>query len=396
MSNYNILKSLCKKIYMTGLGNFWYEPNIIEDDASLKYKAYMAVLFSVYGLMTILEILAALFGDFSEDENRDSITLAVCHTLDMIKIFSVIFNKDLVKRINQKLVMVCSIHEEDELMIEQYKVIKFNIIPYLVAVCGAAACFVYEGIRKYTEGSQFVTVVTYWPSSNDDSISGDACRILTTILLFIMLVNIVSVDCSAMIYLIIYKYKFVTLKKYFENLRDDFDQNFEDNERSATDILTEGVIRGIVMHEELLSLSKDIDTAFGTVMACQILQSSGGAVSLLLQIALADQLTLAGVMKIIFFVASLLFVLGLFLCNAGEITYQASLISDAIFYCGWHASLPTRRGRDLRQLVCFACARAQRPLAMKVFKVVELTYATFITVLRSTYSVFALFYAQNK
>lgn len=37
---------------------------------------------------------------------------------------------------------------------------------------------------------------------------------------------------------------------------------------------------------------------------------------------LSDQLTFVAIMKIIFFVVALFFLLGLFLCNAGEITYQ--------------------------------------------------------------------------
>lgn len=92
-------------------------------------------------------------------------------------------------------------------------------------------------------------------------------------------------------------------------------------------------------------------------MALQLCQSSGGAVSLLLGIAvrfffnfitaprqnffylrkivknfnfqLSDQLTLVAIMKIIFFVVALFFLLGLFLCNAGEITYQV-IIFDCI------------------------------------------------------------------
>lgn len=60
---------------------------------------------------------------------------------------------------------------------------------------------------------------------------------------------------------------------------------------------------------------------------------------------------------------------------------QASLLSNSIFYCGWHLcpSQFTQR-RNLGRLVLQACAQAQRPLIMKAFKMLELTYGTFLLV----------------
>ncbi|KAF9422452.1 hypothetical protein HW555_001850 [Spodoptera exigua] len=249
-------------------------------------------------------------------------------------------------------------------------------------------------------GSHFVTVVTYYPKFEDDSILATSGRVLTTVILYILMITmILSVDSFTMIYLIMYKYKFITLKQYFENLRKEVSMlNARKEYDMATEKMASGLIEGIQMHNKLLRLSGDIDKAFGTVMALQVCQSSGSAVSLLLQIALSDQLTFIASMKIIFFVVALFFLLGLFLCNAGEITYQ---VSDAIFYCGWHTCpmRPKSAPRlNIRQLVVLAIMQAQRPLVMKAFKMLELTYGTFLLarqVVRSTYSVFALFYAQT-
>ncbi|CAK1542129.1 unnamed protein product [Leptosia nina] len=180
------------------------------------------------------------------------------------------------------------------------------------------------------------------------------------ILFLMMLSMIITVDAFTMVTLIIFKYKFVTLKNYFEDLKEDVERICAiGNSEMAAEKLAIGLLEGVVMHKELLRLSKEIDKAFGTVMACQLCQSSGSAVSLLLQIA-------------------------------------ASLLSDSIFYCGWHMCPTRSRGRNLRKIVSIACVQAQRPLVMKAFKMLKLTYATFLQVIRGTYSVFALFYAQNK
>ncbi|CAG4935141.1 unnamed protein product [Colias eurytheme] len=297
------------------------------------------------------------------------------------------------------MIRVCELHEKDSLMAEKYRIMKINIIAYTGTVYGSAACFVFEGLRKVYEGSHFVTIVTYYPTFTDNSVMANITRILTTITLFVMLMSmIITVDGFTMANLIMYKYKFITLRHYFEDLRDEVERICEmGNSEMAAEKLRNGLIEGIIMHKELLRLGKEIVKAFGNVMACQLCQSSGSAVSLLLQIAVSEDLTFVASLKIIFFVAALFLLLGLFLCNAGEITYQASLLSDSIFYCGWHlfpAHLP--RGAHLRKIVSIACVQAQRPPIMKAFKMLELTYATFLLVVRGTYSVFALFYAHQE
>ncbi|CAH2087082.1 unnamed protein product [Euphydryas editha] len=397
MKNYHILKGFCKRIFFIGSGNFWYEDEVIGNDNSISYKMLKYILFSIYGFMTLLEIMAALIGDFSEDEKSDSITFAVSHTIVMIKIFSVLSNKKLVKKLIHDLIKICEIHEEEYLMKEKHRIIIINIVAYFTTVYGSAACFVFEGLRKTLEGFHFVTVVTYYPHFDDNSLTAAVVRIFMTIILFMLLLTmIMTVDGFTVVNLIIFKYKFITLRNYFEKLRIDFENSLiEGNSKIAAKKLTKGVIEGIIMHKELLRLSKEIDKAFGTVMALQLCQSSGSAVSLLLQIALSDKLTFVAGMKICFFVVALFFLLGLFLCNAGEITYQASLLSDSIFYCGWHLC-PSPHQRYLGRLVLLACAQAQQPLIMKAFKMLELTYGTFLLVVRGTYSVFALFYAQNE
>lgn len=70
----------------------------------------------------------------------------------------------------------------------------------------------------------------------------------------------------------------------------------------------------------------------------------------------------------------------LFICL---LMFQASLVSDAIFYCGWHLCPPRVNNmprRNIRQLVVLALMQAQKPLVMKAFKMVELSYGTFLTV----------------
>lgn len=152
MKDYFILKEICKKIFLIGSGNFWYIDGEIGDDHAILYKILNYTLLLVYALMTLLEIMAALIGDFPEDEKSDSVTFAVSHTIVMIKIFSVISKKKLIKKLIHDLIKVCEIHEEECLMEEKYRIMKINVIAYTVTVYSSAACFVFEGLRKMFAG----------------------------------------------------------------------------------------------------------------------------------------------------------------------------------------------------------------------------------------------------
>ncbi|KAM3965508.1 LOW QUALITY PROTEIN: uncharacterized protein ACR2FA_000355 [Aphomia sociella] len=397
INNRDIIYSYCKNSFLIGTGNFWFEEGVIGNDRNWYYKLYTSFLISIYFCMTVLEIIAALFGVFPDDEASDAVTFSVSHTIVMIKIFSILFHKDLIKVINKNMIENCEKHEEPHLMDHMYKILKINVFAYFFVVYGAVVCYVFEGLRKTYEGSHFVTIVTCYPTYEDNSLIATVVRIITTIILCLMMMTmIISVDSYTLANLIMYKYKLITLRHYFENLREEFDKTSKSgNLELAAEKLTNGFVEGIVMHNQLLKLAKDVHEAFGTVLSLQLLLSSGSAVSLLLQIAVSNDITFVASMKIIFFVIAF-FLLGLFLCNAGEITYQASLLSNAIFHCGWHMCPLQPPQRSLRRLVLGACVQAQRPPVMKAFKMIELTYGTFLQVLRGTYSVFALFHTQKK
>ncbi|CAG9566166.1 unnamed protein product [Danaus chrysippus] len=77
-----------------------------------------------------------------------------------------------------------------------------------------------------------------------------------------------------------------THKNYFDKLRKDTEILHQSSDpQLAVNHLVNGLIKGIIMHKELLRILKEIDKAFGTVVALQLCQSPGGAVSLLLGIA---------------------------------------------------------------------------------------------------------------
>ncbi|KAI5651391.1 7tm odorant receptor domain-containing protein [Phthorimaea operculella] len=250
------------------------------------------------------------------------------------------------------MVEICEEYESEDLMRNKYKIIKINIYAYFSIVYGTVLCFIFEGFRKMYEGTHFVTIVTYYPSYEDNSPLATAVRVLFTIILCILMMTMIfSVDSFTMMYLIMFKYKIITLKQYLEGIRKTFDKECKVNLRMASLNLKNGLIKAIVMHGALIKMCKDIDTAFGAVVTLQLCLSSGSVVSLLLQLA-------------------------------------AYLLSDAFFHSGWHL---TESPRELLPMILMSTRQAQRPLVMKAFNMIEITYGLFLqqspsNVLRSVFS----------
>lgn len=99
-------------------------------------------------------------------------------------------------------------------------------------------------------------MVTYYPAFEDNSAMATATRFITTIILFIMLMAmIISVDGFTMVILIMFKYKLITLRNYFDKLRKDTEILHQSSDpQLAVNHLVNGLIKGIIMHKELLRL----------------------------------------------------------------------------------------------------------------------------------------------
>ncbi|XP_034833170.1 odorant receptor 4-like [Maniola hyperantus] len=395
-STKHLLKSYCRYVYYAGAGNFWFE-NIYPETGC--YKIYSVISFSIYFVMILLENLAFLFGDFPEVEKKSAMMFAAIHDIILIKMFLLLYHKSSVRQLNSEMATVMEAIEEDKLMKKQQMKVQWGITFYVITVYLSLSAYGVESLRKsIVEGTPFYTVVTYFPHYQDDSIIASILRVFFYMTWLYMMLPMISADCMPIIHLITIAYKFITLCQHFERIRQDFDKNvFVMRNEEATKLLKAGYLKGIRMHQKLMFLADEIHRVFGITMSLQVCESSAVAVLLLLRLALSPHLNLTNAFMTYTFVGSLFFLLALNLWNAGEITYQASLLANSMFYCGWHlCKMDQRAHNDIRRLVLIGCTQAQKPLILKAFGIQDLSYNTFVSVARMTYSIFAVFYQRRE
>ncbi|XP_064292501.1 uncharacterized protein LOC128675848 isoform X1 [Plodia interpunctella] len=390
-----LLKDFCKYVYYAGIGNYWSENMYPE---TILYKIYTIVSFSIYTVMIFLENLAALFGNFPEVEKNSAAMFFAIHNIVLTKMLLLLYHKESIRKLNFEMAAVCENFEEERVMKRQYLKVKFGILLYVVSVYLSLIAYGVESTRKaYAEGAPFYTVVTYLPYYEDDSTGASFFRVFFYATWLYMMLPMMSADCLPIAHLIMLAYKFITLRHHYDRIRAEFDNDILVlNKKVAIEKLKAGFLEGILMHQKLMYLADEIHRVFGIIMSLQVCESSAVAVLLLLRLALSSHLDLTNAFMTYTFVCSLFILLALNLWNAGEITYQASLLSSSMFYSGWHLCEPENPRRDIRQLVLISCAQAQKPLILKAFGIQELSYETFVSVARMTYSIFAVFYQRGE
>ncbi|KAG6444946.1 hypothetical protein O3G_MSEX003619 [Manduca sexta] len=374
-----LLKYFCKYVYFAGAGNYWYED--IYQETTL-YKMYNVISFSVYTTMIFLENLAALFGNFPEVEKNSAVMFSAIHNIVLAKMFLLLYHKKSIRKLNYEMATVGENLEVEFVMRRQYRKVKLGIILYIISVYLSLIAYGVESTRRaIIEGTPFYTVVTYLPFYDSTTVFASFLRIFFYITWLYMMLPMMSADCMPITHLIAMTYKFITLCRHYKRIRTEFDRNMLTlGVRESAARLKAGCLEGIRMHQKLMALADEIHRVFGIIMSLQVCESSAVAVLLLLRLALSPHLDLTNAFMTYTFVGSLFLLLALNLWNAGEITYQASLLSNAMFYCGWHLCVTEKEShREIKTFVLIGCAQAQKPLILKAFGIQDLSYETFVS-----------------
>lgn len=99
----------------------------------------------------------------------------------------------------------------------------------------------------------FVSVVTYYPRFEDNSYLALTIRLFIFFLHYYYLFNMIGCDSLAIAYLILISMKFVTLRKYFDNLSNAYESK---SKNMSKDELRKWFklkcIEGLKMHGELI------------------------------------------------------------------------------------------------------------------------------------------------
>ncbi|XP_049871535.1 uncharacterized protein LOC126370615 [Pectinophora gossypiella] len=198
-----------------------------------------------------------------------------------------------------------------------------------------------------------------------------------------------AIDCLSVCSMVFISSKFKLLSTYFEGLKKKYQANVEKKSQQELEReYREEFVTGIKLHQNTLWYAQNVQYALGNLYSIQVVQSMFLLVLCLIKLVVIERNLMFWVANMTF-MSCLVALLGGYMMAGGDITYEASLVPNAIFNCGWELM---QGNKELRTMAVVALIRSQRSVVMVSFGVLELSYGNFISVIRNSYSFFAVFY----
>ncbi|KAJ8733563.1 hypothetical protein PYW08_001861 [Mythimna loreyi] len=383
---------LCYVVYFCGLPNFWLEELKLSKRFVRLYDKFTMINNSLICFLVLFE-LGSFFTQTNLEENQKSNLILYAISHPMLCIFRLMLSRlqDKVKLVMYNLTVgLKSVHNDPEverqMLATTYMYLFALVSSCLLSMFMYAAEAILDVIRYDVT---FTTIVTAYPDVQDKSDLANVVRALCFIIWWIFLSRICSVYSLVISLTTCLSHQYKNLQSYFISLNDIFER--EDLSQAEKEEQYEiGFKIGIKLHSDTLRCTQQTQTVCRGVFSGQIIFNICLLVVLMAQMANSER-TLVNLFAAVFTASAVLFSTGFYMWNAGDVTVEASHLGTAIYFSGWYNC----RGQNsvrLRKLIVITMSQAQRPVVLKGLGYIDLSYQSYITIVKSSYSVFSVLF----
>ncbi|XP_063376926.1 uncharacterized protein LOC134664293 [Cydia fagiglandana] len=388
---YSLFHTICKIAFLSSGTNFWFED-----------MDFPAKLINIYNAIApVLEVIVALFimshcGAFwtqpnlNEKQSNDRMLLTCVNGLTYLVYVNILYYKREIRKLVMTLAVrlkeVCNDGTIEKMMLRT----TYRYISALVFICSSAMISygLGSGIQALTTNATFTNMIPVWPDVEDRRIIAGAGRVVHYIAWLFLLARIIAIYMLILTITISIAHQFKHLCKYFVNLNDIFEGSGSQEEKERK---FENAFKvGVKMHAITLWCTRQIQLTAGMAFSGQVIINVCSLGLLMIQM-MSTERTLVAMMQIVFMALLILIGTGLFLWNAGDITIEASRLPAAIFHSGWH-NCSRQSSVRVRKLVTIAMTQAQDRVVIKGLGLIELSYESYVAIVKSSYSLFSVIY----
>lgn len=153
-TTFNILKNLCRNIYLIGVGDFWYEQTKMPKWRQVLYCIYCFITASMNFLFILNESLEVVFSTYPEAMHRDAISYSLAHINIYYKMHLFKRAKPQIKGMLKELIKVCDGYEDLEILKIQHKKTRLALILQFLVIYFALVMYILEALRRmFVEGN---------------------------------------------------------------------------------------------------------------------------------------------------------------------------------------------------------------------------------------------------
>nr|CAG38122.1 putative chemosensory receptor 21 [Heliothis virescens] len=386
------LINLNQFVFIFGLPNFWVQ----ELDISDSFRKIVGYL-NKYGNWSIFGLILAEYGAFFTQKNlnqrqsSDLVLFMISHSIITGFRVRICHQEVEIRNVMYKLgIALKEVHndsEAEEQMIKRSKFFSWALI--LNCVISFLMYTIEAVLRVIRAGVTFTTVITVYPDVEDRSGLSNGVRVMFYIIWCIYLTRVFAVYTLVICLTIAMSHQFKNLTSYFYSLSSIFDDDQMTQAEKEQEY--ERAFRvGIKIHSDTLNCTGDIQKICRDVFSGQIIFNITLLIVLMYQMVNSAR-SLTNALTLVMVALSILLSTGFFMWNAGDITVEAKSLPTAMFSSGWEHC-----GRDssvrVRKLIVIAMMQAQEPVVLTGLGIIALSYQSYVSIVKSSYSVFSVLY----
>ncbi|KAJ8727302.1 hypothetical protein PYW07_001421 [Mythimna separata] len=383
---------LCYVVYFCGLPNFWLEELKLPKRFVRIYDKFTTFNNTLICFLVVFE-LASFFTqkNLTEKQKSNLILYGISHP--MLCCFRLMLSRlqGKVKLVMYNLtVRLKAVHNDPEVERQMLRTTNMYMFALVFSCLMSMVMYAAEaGWEVVRYDVTFTTIVTAYPDVEDRSDLANVVRALCFVTWWIFLTRICSVYSLVIALTTCLSHQYKNLQSYFVSLDDIFErEDFSQAEKEEQ--YEKGFKVGIKLHSDTLRCTQQTQTVCRGVFSGQIVFNICLLVVLMAQMANSER-TLVNLFAAVFTASAVLISTGFYMWNAGDVTVEASHLSTAMYFSGWHNC----RGQSsvrLRKLIVITMSQAQRPVVLKGLGYIDLSYQSYITIVKSSYSVFSVLF----
>uniref|UniRef100_A0AAU6NDI6 Odorant receptor n=1 Tax=Mythimna loreyi TaxID=667449 RepID=A0AAU6NDI6_9NEOP len=386
------LINLNKFVFIFGLPNFW-----VEDLDFPSFALPIIRHMSTFGNMAVFSLIImeyiALFtqSNLTERQFSDLVLFIISHTIITGYRVRMAHQEGQVRAVMYKLgIGLKEIYNDEEAEKQMIKRSKFFSSALGLNCVMSLVMYTIEAIlRVVRTGDAFNAVITGWPNLQDTSVLSNIGRTVFYVFWWVYLTRVFSVYTLVICLTIAVSHQFKNMNSYFRSLNSIFeDENLTQREKEQE--YERAIKVGIAMHSETLKCIDQIQTICRDVFSGQIIFNLTMLIVLMYQMMNASR-NLTNVLTLVVTALTILCSTGFFMWNAGDITVEADVLPTAMFSSGWENCWRESSVR-VRKLIVIAMLQAQKPVALTGLGIIVLSYQSYVSIVKSSYSVFSVLY----
>ncbi|XP_063375302.1 uncharacterized protein LOC134662927 [Cydia amplana] len=385
----SLFYKICTIVFF-GCGN-----NFMFDDLKLPRKVVeiCRIVSKVLGLLVVMLVCSTSTAFFTQ-HNLDMMHKAKLWlygpplvTLNVLY-FNTVLRKNQIKKLSYTIAVVLrGMFNDEELEKEMVrKTWRFSFAFAFLVIGLFSSTGIVTGYVAGTTNETFTIMIPAWPDLNDHSHAASIARIAHYCIWLMLLIRVGCLYFVILAVTIGLQFQFSIMCNYFHSLNIIFAG--EDSHEEKENNYEEAFKFGITMHYLTLWCIDQTQVTFGVAFSSQFITNLVTLISLMVQFMYMDR-TFGNCLTVFLYAGAVLTSTGIFMWNAGDVTFEATKLHTAMFNSGWH-NCRGRASVRVRKMLTIAIRQAQDRVTIKGFGILELSYESYISMVKLAYSVFSV------